>query len=124
MNCNKKIGVVIIQKKIYKFLIVISAIVLITGIRLFIKNQEEGVLIDNIFLYLEEKGYDTDTDIEETSVVDIGRNDERNAVVVTFKDEPQVDYFYTYKKGTDQIIQISFVNKGEGSNQSLKHKES
>ncbi|CQR48187.1 hypothetical protein BN1058_02538 [Paraliobacillus sp. PM-2] len=56
-------------------------------------------------------GYDTDVDIENMSVVDIGENKGLTAVVVTFKDEPKLDYFYTYEDGTKKIIHIDVVNK-------------
>ncbi|WP_334313212.1 hypothetical protein, partial [Terrihalobacillus insolitus] len=65
--------------------------------------------MDDTILYLEEKGYETDTDIEEMSIANIGADEEMNAVVVTFKDEPEAAYFYTYDKGTNQIIQMDVV---------------
>lgn len=78
--------------------------------------------MDNTILYLEDRDYDTDTVVEEMSIVNVGGDETIYAVVVTFKDEPQVDYFYTYEKDSDQIIQTDVVNRG--SNQSLKHQES
>ncbi|WP_416150113.1 hypothetical protein ACM26V_03730 [Salipaludibacillus sp. HK11] len=93
-----------------------------SSIRLFIANQEKDALMDNTILHLEDRGYDRDSVIEEMSIVNIGGDDRIYAVVVTFNDESDVDYFYTYEKGTNQIIQIDVGNRG--SNESLKHQES
>lgn len=103
-------------------LAVVFVLVSVIGIRLFIAHQEISKLKDDTILYLTEKDYDPERDIEEMNIVDIDQDEEIKAVVVTFKDEPRVDYFYAYKKATDQITQIDVVNKG--SNQILKHKES
>ncbi|WP_163971850.1 DUF3139 domain-containing protein [Oceanobacillus halotolerans] len=84
-------------------LIVLSVLVLLIGIRLLVVHIEEGKLKEDTISYLEEKGYDPNADIKEIAVVDIGEDEEMNAVVVTFIDEPTVDYFYTYEKDTTHI---------------------
>lgn len=78
--------------------------------------------MESTLLHLEERGYDTAADIEEKYVVNIGEDEVIYAVVVAFRDESEVNYFYTYENDTDQIIQSGVVNTG--SNPSLKHQES
>lgn len=60
-------------------------------------------------------------EIDKMYVVNIGGNDLQYASVVMFRDEPEVDYLYTYKNDTKQIIQIDAINKKE--NGVFKHLE-
>ncbi|MEQ6378739.1 hypothetical protein RZN25_18220, partial [Bacillaceae bacterium S4-13-56] len=116
-----KIGVVIIKKRNI-VLVAVFVLILVSGIRLFISTQEINSLKEDTISYLTDKGYDILDDIEEMNIVDIDQNEQSNAVIVTFKDEPKVDYFYTYDTDKDHLIQIDAVNKG--TEEPLKHQES
>lgn len=113
-------GVEILKKKIG--IVVTSALVMVLGFYVYNAYQDKNNLEMDTVSYLEDKGYDSATDIEELNSVNIGEKDDIYAVVVTFKDEPMVDYFYAYKESSTQVHQIDVVNKG--NNQSLKHSES
>lgn len=60
--------------------------------------------------------------VNDVDVVNVGVDQVINAVVVTFKDEPEVFYFYSYEKDTKQIIQLD-VEHEEETIPSLKHKK-
>ncbi len=95
--------------------------ILFNGFRWFVVNQEKNELIDDTISYLSDKGYNIQEDIEEITVVNLGQDEVIFSTVVRFKDEPNASYFYIYKQGTNQIIQIDAIYKG--TNQSLKHQE-
>ncbi|SET74982.1 hypothetical protein SAMN05421676_107176 [Salinibacillus kushneri] len=102
---------------------------LIYGFQLFTLDKEKSKLKNDTISYLENKGYDEETDIKEIYIVAIVELSKDNELihtgdyqaVVHFEDEPKNAYFYTYKNNTKEIIQIDSVN--EGTNQSLNHKE-
>lgn len=109
-----------INKKVIAIIIIILLVVA-AGILWFTGNQDKQEVKEDTMSYLTEKGYDTDQDIENMSVVNIGEYNVTYAVVVTFSDEPKVDYFYTYEKEGKKIKQIDVVS--EKKSQSLKHQE-
>ncbi|GAB3796646.1 hypothetical protein [Virgibacillus kimchii] len=113
-------GVVIIRKK-HIVLLIIIVFILFNGVRLYMAQQEENALREDTISHLEEKGYDIEAHIEETVIVNAGKDERMKAVVVTFKDEPAVHYFYSYKQDTDQIVQVDAVHRE--TNQPLKHLE-
>lgn len=75
-----------------------------------IKYQEKLQLKQDTTEYLEEKGY-TEEDFEEVYVVNTGEDETIFSVVITFKDEPHRDYFYSYKPNSKEIHQIDLVDK-------------
>ncbi|WP_181347018.1 DUF3139 domain-containing protein [Thalassobacillus sp. CUG 92003] len=109
-------------KKKYIVLMFVIVFVLFNGGRLFMANPEKNELKKATTSYLSEKGYDTEKDIADIYVVNMGQDEVIYSSVVTFTDEPKVEYFYSYHKNTKELKQISYVNKG--TKQALKHQES
>ncbi|OZM57724.1 hypothetical protein CIB95_04990 [Lottiidibacillus patelloidae] len=89
---------------------------------MFIANQEKNALLEDTISYLTEDGYDVESEVEEMYVVNVGQDEKIYAVVATYNDEPKLNYFYAYKKGTNKIIQIAVVNIG--THQPTIHPES
>lgn len=96
-------------------------LIFFSGIRLFMANQERSELKEATISYLSQNGYDTEKDLENIDVVNVGKDEIQYSAVVTFKDEIKVDYFYIYKKGIEEIMQFDTINKG--TSEPLKHKE-
>lgn len=89
-------------------ILVISALFVLLGFYVYSAFHEKSALERDTILYLEEQGYDRNEDIIALEVVNMGDND---SVVVTFKDEPSVDYFYGYKESSNEIHKIDEVEK-------------
>lgn len=71
--------------------------------------------------YLENKGYVYETDIEQIQIVTLSKYNDIFAAVVTFKDEPTVDYLYAYKHNSKELYQFDVYNKKPS--QVAKHTE-
>lgn len=84
-------------------LIFLSIVLLFNIGRLFYTHYQKSTLKSDTLSYLTDQGYDTSSDIEDLSIVNIGLDETVYAVVVMFQDEPDVVYFYTYEEGTKQI---------------------
>ena len=91
-------------------LVLVLAAVVFNGIRLLTATEEQTTLESDTVSYLEEQGYG-EQDIEELTIVNMGQEETLYAAVVTFKDEPETDYFYTYQTGTGQIYEIDRIEK-------------
>lgn len=108
-------------KKKNIFIIVGILLIIVAGILWFTAIQNKKEIKEDTISYLTEKGYDTDKDIKDIYIVNMGEDKVINTVVVTFKDEPDIDYLYSYEKEINQIMQIDGVSKK--ANESLKHLE-
>ncbi|MUV37986.1 hypothetical protein JNUCC1_01794 [Lentibacillus sp. JNUCC-1] len=87
-------------------LIVLGALLLFNGGRWFLAYQAQQELKEDTLSYLTEQGYDTENDIEDITVVNVGRDGVVYSAVVNFTDEPEVDYFYAYRPNTKEITKI------------------
>ena len=92
------------------------------GIRLFNANEEKAALMEDTVVHLEAAGYDTEMDIDEMHIVNIGVDETIHAVVVIFTNESDTHYLYTYEEDADQIMQLDSVTSNP--NQTPKHQES
>ncbi len=113
MFMAKKTGVIAI------FLLITTVAFYVCGI--YGSYQEKNELEMDTVSYLENKGYSPEADIEKMSIVCVNQKEGIYAAVVIFKNEPLVDYFYSYKPNLKEIEQIAVVN--EGTALTLKHKE-
>lgn len=102
-------------------IILLAAIIIFFTFYVYSGYQEKTSLETDTIAYLENKGYEIETEIEELVTVNVGQEENLYAAVVTFKDEPMVNYFYMYKENSKDIQQIDIVN--QGSNHSFKHAE-
>lgn len=74
------------------------------GTYVVMRVSENRTFVTDIETYLENKGYDLETDIIEMNRVNIGEDSPQNAMVVTFVDEPETVYFYTYRPDSEDIF--------------------
>lgn len=105
-------------------LIIISISIIVLAFYVFSACQEQNALKMDTVSYLENKGYDCGADIAEIYIVNVGQADTFYAAVVTFKDEPMVNYFYAYIGSPNKLQQVDFDVVNNESNQPLKHRES
>lgn len=101
-------------------LILIVLILLFNGVRYFSNYQAKQAVKNDTVMYLENNGYEK-SDIDDIEAVNVGGNDLKYGAVITFMDEKSVDYLYTYKSSSEQIIQMDALNEGEEGE--LKHLE-
>lgn len=118
-----KNGEIIIKRKNWiVWLVLVFLFVLFNGIRLFNANEEKAALMEDTVVHLEAAGYDTEMDIDEMHIVNIGVDETIHAVVVIFTNESDTHYLYTYEEDADQIMQLDSVTSNP--NQTPKHQES
>lgn len=102
----------------YVVLIVVVLLLLVGGTRYFSIAKQKQTLKQDVKTHLTDIGYE-ETDIKMSYIVNISNYFTNYALVVTFKDELGVEYFYGYENG--EIMQIDAVhleNKG-----TFKHRE-
>src|SRR5699024_1340040 len=94
----------------YVVIIVVILLIIVSGVRVYSSYHLKRELKNDTITHLITKGY-KESDIDEIDVVNIGGNELQYAASVTFGDELEADYLYTYINQTNQIIQIDVVNK-------------
>lgn len=92
------------------------------GLHWYNARQEQNILENDTIAHLESRGYQIESDVEDISVVNVGQQDRTYAVAVTFYDEPDFAYLYTYRDNSDQIRQLP-VGDEEREEFSLQHLE-
>ncbi|MCZ0702546.1 hypothetical protein J2T56_000789 [Natronobacillus azotifigens] len=98
------------------------ALLLGLGLSWFRADQAQKALKTDTIAHLESRGYQIESDVEDISVVNVGQQDRTYAVAVTFYDEPDFAYLYTYRDNSDQIRQLP-VGDEEREEFSLQHLE-
>lgn len=82
----------------------IALLVLGYGAYVFMRLAENRAFVNDTEAYLENEGYNLETDIIEMTRINIGENSPQNAMLVTFADEPDSYYFYTYRTDSEEIF--------------------
>lgn len=62
-----------------------------------IVKDQQGINQD-VLMYLEEEGVNIEEDISNLEIINVGLDEKKLAVVVTYQAEPNVDYLYTYNE--------------------------
>ncbi|MFZ0368816.1 MAG: hypothetical protein WAM07_04340 [Halobacillus sp.] len=55
-------------------------------------------------MHLSQQGYDSEADIADMYIVNMGEKEVLYTAIMTFQDELKVDCFYRYEKGTKEIV--------------------
>lgn len=74
------------------------------GTYIGLRVSENRAFVRDTENYLESEGVDFEDDIIEMYRINIGQNSHQNAMVVRFVDEPRLNYFYTYKPGSNELF--------------------
>lgn len=90
--------------------VVILILLLVYGVYLYSSITENRAFERDTVLYLENEGYDIDTDIAEMNRVNIGQTTSQNAMVVTFENKPDTVFFYTYRENSEEIFLLDSLD--------------
>lgn len=82
------------------------------GFYIYSSVSDQNGLKAATLLHLESEGYDSERDIENIYIVNVGLNERTLAAVVTLKTEPMIDYLYMYRHGSKEIYEVEVVHKG------------
>lgn len=102
----------------YVVFIIIILLLIVSGTRFLSASKQKHDLKIKVEHYLLDQGYKK-TDIKRSKIINVGQHTADYALLVTFKDEPNVDYFYANRE--DEIMQIDVVARQ--SNTEFKHLE-
>ena len=91
--------------------IVIIVVMIGMGTYLYQSYAAKTQLEEDTISYLENEGYNREAETAEITIVNMGQEQAKYAAVVTFEDEPEIDYFYTYREGTEELYQINKVTE-------------
>lgn len=90
--------------------VVILILLLVYGVYLYSSITENRAFERDTVLYLENEGYDIDTDIAEMNRVNIGQTTSQNAMIVTFENKTDTVFFYTYRENSEEIILLDSLD--------------
>jgi hypothetical protein len=71
--------------------------------------SQQRALREDTFDYLEEEGYDIESDISEHFVSNSGGRSDFYTIYITFEEEPEVTYLYTYQEDSDDIFLLNTI---------------
>ena len=94
--------------KLSVLIILLLSIVLGFFTYVIVKDQQK--INQDVLMYLEEKGVNIEEDISNLEIVNVGEEDKQLAVVVTYREEPDVDYLYTYDQD-GEIYEMDRIEK-------------
>lgn len=97
------------KKTIIGMVIVVCVIGM--GTYLYQSYAAKTQLEEDTISYLENEGYNREAETAEITIVNMGQEQTKYAAVVTFEDEPEIDCFYTYREGTEELYQIDKVTE-------------
>lgn len=92
------------MNKKYVVLIAVVLLIVIGGMLWFKGTQDKTAIKKDTISYLTEEGYDINKDIKDISIVKFEEGNGINKVKVIFKDEPEVEYFFSYEQDSKRII--------------------
>lgn len=88
----------------------ITGYVLLMAVYAFDAHRQKSAVQTDTLAYLESEGYETQTDLDDWFIGNsAGRND-FYTMYVTFEDEPDATYVYTYRVNTEDIFLIDTIH--------------